>query len=105
MSKFNENKLDLDRLAALCRLTLKDGEAERAAAELKKMADYTYPHLACGAVALPFSLSHTLATLREDEPDESLDKTTVDDIIACAPDTEGGYIRVPRVIDNGGEKK
>jgi aspartyl/glutamyl-tRNA(Asn/Gln) amidotransferase C subunit len=47
--------------------------------------------------ATPLDLTAT-DHIRDDEPAAGLDR---DDALRCAPDTTGGFFRVPPVIDRG----
>ncbi len=97
----NKKSIDICRLSELCRLTLSDDEAELLSAELKKMADYIYTHTRCEDISLPDASVGTLASLRDDTPE---DCTVIKEILSAAPDTEGGYIRVPRVVGKRGDE-
>ena len=93
---FDSNKsIDIERLCRLCRISLTERESEQSAAELKKMADYTYPRLCREDTALPFSYCHADGELREDVTTES---GICEEILALAPCISDGYISVPKVI-------
>ncbi len=101
MQDNKKTDIDIRRLASLCHLDLSDDEAAFLTAELKKMADYIYPHLVCGNISAPIENSNTLDSMREDLP---CDSGITAEILSAAPDTEGGHIRVPRVVENGGSE-
>ena len=93
---FDSNKcIDIERLCRLCRISLTEGESEQSAAELKKMADYTYPRLCREDTALPFSYCSAKSEPREDI---SRNSGVSEDILSLAPSTSDGYVSVPKVI-------
>ena len=98
---FDSNKsINIERLCRLCRLS-PDGESEQSAAELKKMADYTYPRLCRVDTALPFSYCRADGEHREDVATNSgMSK----DILTLAPCISDGYISVPKVIRDNKEE-
>ena len=91
----SDKQIDIDRLCRLCRLSLLADEREQSAAELKKMADYTYPRLRGEGDALPFSYCAATSELREDVP---ADSELSEFILALAPSSNDGYVSVPKVI-------
>ena len=91
----SDKQIDIDRLCRLCRLSLSADECKQSAAELKKMADYTYPRLRGEGEALPFSYCSAASELREDTP---ADSELSELIIALAPTSSDGYVSVPEVI-------
>lgn len=97
-------KIDIDavRLARLSRLSIEAEDIDTVAAELKKMADYTYPRLTSEDSALPFSYCASSQELREDSPVRPT-KEQCDMLIALAPSSKDRYITVPRVV--GDEKE
>ena len=98
--------INIDRLASLSRLSLQSEEQrELAAAELKKMADYTYSFIGtveCKDDSLPFSYCDAVSNARDDEPvypnAEECKK-----ILVLSPSSDDGYITVPKII-KGDEK-
>ena len=91
----SDKQIDIERLCRLCRLSLSDDERATSAAELKKMADYTYPRLCGEEDALPFSYCSAEGEHREDIAVES---NMGELIIALAPTSKDGYVCVPKVI-------
>ena len=98
--------INIDRLASLSRLSFENEEQrELAAAELKKMADYTYSFIdsvKCEGSSLPFSYCVANADSREDEA-ISPDPEECKKILALSPSNKDGYITVPKII-KGDEK-
>jgi aspartyl-tRNA(Asn)/glutamyl-tRNA(Gln) amidotransferase subunit C len=89
---------DIARIAELARIALTDEERDRYAAQLEQILEH-----AARVQALPTEgvepTSHPLPMVnafRPDEVDECLDR---DEVLAAASDTEDGYFRVPRVLD------
>ncbi len=101
MQKDNKTPdIDIYRLARLCHLTLSEEEAALLADDFKRMADYIYLHTRCTDAFASATKANTLSDLRDDTPSESV---LYKDILAAAPETESGYIRVPKVVENGGD--
>jgi len=93
--------IDIERLSRLCRLSLSADEREKSAAELKKMADYTYPRLRSEDSTLPFSYCSAKSEQREDI---ARDSGIYEDILALAPSSSDGYVSVPEVIKEVGDE-
>ena len=91
----SQKSIDIERLCRLCRISLTKSESEQSVAELKKMADYTYPRLCFEDTALPFSYFPDDAELREDV---AVNSDMGDQLLSLAPSSCDGYISVPKVI-------
>ena len=97
----SDKTIDIERLCRLCRLSLSADERAKSAAELKKMADYTYPRLRGEEHTLPFSYCAAKSELREDVAAES---EIAELILALAPSSNDGYVSVPEVIKEDGNE-
>ena len=90
---------DISRIAQLARIALTDDELAGYSEQLEQILEH-----AARVQALPTDgvepTSHPLTMVnafREDEVTGSLDR---DEVLAEAPDAEGGYFRVPRILDD-----
>ncbi len=91
-------KKDVQYVAHLARLQLTDREAEQFTDDLSKILDYmeTLEELDTSDVK---PLEHVIELeyrLRDDRPETPLSN---DEALKNAPDTDGDYFRVPKVID------
>jgi aspartyl-tRNA(Asn)/glutamyl-tRNA(Gln) amidotransferase subunit C len=86
----------VDHVARLARLSLTDEERRTFAAQLGEVLGYaeTLASLDTSAVE-PMSHAGGEAPLRDDVPQAGVDPRAA---LAAAPDAEGGFFRVPRVI-------
>jgi len=93
---------EVERVAALARVSLTDEEAERMAAELDTILEYVESLEAVDTEGIePTSHVIPLATpLREDRATPPLDPAVV---VANAPEAEGSAFVVPRVIEGEDE--
>lgn len=85
-------------VAKLARLRLREGEAERYAAQLGRMVEYVEQLSALDVSGLE-ATAHVLEAptpFREDEPRPSLPQ---EEALANAPDREDPFFKVPRVIE------
>ena len=87
---------DVERIAALARLRLTADEADRFASQLSDILAFARQVQAIDTTGVPpFEAGPAGAPLREDEPQASLDRSTVMD---QAPDAADGLFTVPRVL-------
>lgn len=96
------SRTEVERIAALARLSLSDAEGERLAAELDTILDYvdTLSELDTRGVE-PTAHVVALATpLREDRPVEPMDPEAA---LVNAPEREGSAFVVPKVIEGEDE--
>lgn len=91
-------EIDIARVAKLARIALTDEELAAYAEQLEQILDH-----AERVQALPTEgvapTSHPLPMVnafRSDDTTESLDR---EDALASAPDTENGFFRVPKILD------
>ncbi len=90
---------EVERVAALARLSLDASEAQRAAVEMEALLDYVAVLANIDTEGVP-PTSHVLSLatpLRDDAVTEALDPELA---IANAPEREGTAFVVPRVIDD-----
>ena len=95
---------DIARVAELANLELSRDESSRMSHDLNSILDYVAQlnELDTSQVAPTIQVGVTEATgidssvLRADEEAPSLSR---DPVLACAPDTDGVYFRVPKVIE------
>jgi aspartyl-tRNA(Asn)/glutamyl-tRNA(Gln) amidotransferase subunit C len=91
-------RADVERIAALARLSVSDAEAERLAGELEAILAYA-EQLARVDTSEVEPTSHPIelpTPLREDVPEPALDPELA---LANAPEREGSAFVVPRVIE------
>ena len=94
---------EVDYVARLSRLTLTDAEKERMRRELDGILSYIDKPRALDTEGVP-PTSHAVPmtnVMREDEPVPSLPR---EDMLANAPDRNGEFFRVPRIIEETPEE-
>jgi len=94
------SKDDVLKVGALGRIHLKADEVERFSAQLSDILRYVEKLRALDTQGVE-PLAHALPirnVLREDEPRESLSPEAA---LSGAPETDGDFFRVPRVLDDG----
>lgn len=94
-------RADVEKVAKLARLQLSDAEVEEFTGQLGSILGY-FEKLSELDTEGVEPLAHCLPisnVLREDEPKESLG---VERTLANAPDTDGEFFRVPKILDDGG---
>ena len=91
-------RADVERIAALARLSVSDAEAERLAMELEAILRYAEQLASVDTSEVePTSHPIELATpLREDVPEPALDPELA---LANAPERDGSAFVVPKVIE------
>ena len=91
-------EIDIERVAHLARIALTDEELDAYSAQLVHILEH-----AERVQALPTDgvepTSHPLPMVNAFRPDEVTPSLSRDDALAGAPDTEGGYFRVPKILD------
>ncbi len=88
---------DVAHVARLARLDVTDDEVALFTEQLGAVLDHAADVAALDTAGVP-PTAHPMPlsnVLRPDEPRPSLDR---DEVLAQAPDTEGGRIRVPRIL-------
>ena len=89
---------DVEHVARLARLALTPDEVEQLAGELGLILDHAgdVAALDLGDVEPTAHPLPLINVLRADEVRPTLDR---DEVLAAAPETEGGRFRVPRILD------
>lgn len=97
MSHKPEN-FDIEQLAALARLSLKPGEKEKLASDLKNILAYVsqLQELKLDGVE---PTSHVLAMANVFRPDQVKPCDIRDDVLSHAPKRDGSFFKVPKVIE------
>jgi aspartyl-tRNA(Asn)/glutamyl-tRNA(Gln) amidotransferase subunit C len=88
---------DVQHVAQLARLDFSDDEEKRMAEELSQILDYVDKLSELDTSGVP-PMSHVLDVtnvFREDDIEERIDP---DQALAPAPDQDGGYFKVPKVV-------
>jgi len=90
---------EVEHVARLARLELTEAEKEQMTAQLDAILDYIgkLNQLDTSAVEPTSTVIPMVSVMREDEVRPSL---TQDEALANAPDREGLYFRVPRIIED-----
>jgi aspartyl-tRNA(Asn)/glutamyl-tRNA(Gln) amidotransferase subunit C len=94
---------EVEQVARLARVTLSDAEKERMRRELDGILSYIDKLRALDTEGVP-PTSHAVPmtnVMREDEPVPSLPQ---EDMLANAPDRNGDFFRVPRIIEETPEE-
>jgi aspartyl-tRNA(Asn)/glutamyl-tRNA(Gln) amidotransferase subunit C len=89
--------IDIARVARLARLELSSEELERYGAQLGDILEHAERVQALPTDGVP-PTSHPLPmtnAFRADEVTDSLDR---DEVLAAAPDADGPYFRVPKIL-------
>lgn len=91
---------EVRHVAALARLGLSDAEARETAAQLGRILDYMDKLRELDTEAVE-PMAHVLPlrnVARVDEPGETLPH---DEALANAPEREGKYFKVPKIVESG----
>jgi aspartyl-tRNA(Asn)/glutamyl-tRNA(Gln) amidotransferase subunit C len=92
------SKEDVQHIASLARLRFSDDEEEQLAEEMSRILDYVDTLNELDTTGVP-PMSHVLDlhnVFREDDIEERIDR---DKALQNAPDADGEYFRVPKVIE------
>jgi aspartyl-tRNA(Asn)/glutamyl-tRNA(Gln) amidotransferase subunit C len=97
----SENKIDIRYVAKLARLALTDDEVERFGAQVGSLLDHVnvLSELDTASVAATAQVVESRNVEREDVPGACLDRETV---LSMAPQRQGPFFRVPRIIAEEG---
>jgi aspartyl-tRNA(Asn)/glutamyl-tRNA(Gln) amidotransferase subunit C len=92
-----EQKIDIRHVATLARLALTDDEVERFGSQLGDLLEHVnvLAKLDVSDVSATAQVVESRNVEREDEVRPSLDRETV---LAQAPQRQGAFFRVPRII-------
>ena len=89
---------DIARIAELARIALSEEELEGYSEQLEVILEH-----AALVQALPTDgvepTSHPLTMMNAFRPDEVIECLERSEVLAGAPETEDGYFRVPRILD------
>jgi aspartyl-tRNA(Asn)/glutamyl-tRNA(Gln) amidotransferase subunit C len=89
---------DVRAIASLARLRFTDAERERLAGELSRILDYVDQLDELDTADVP-PMAHVLDAPNVFRPDRVEQRITRDEAFANAPDADGRYFRVPKVIE------
>ncbi len=89
---------DVRHIAALARLRFSEAEQERLAGELSRILDYVDQLDELDTTDVP-PMVHVFDATNVFRPDRVEQRITRDDALANAPDADGRYFRVPKVIE------
>src|SRR5271168_2504725 len=94
---------DVERVAELASLELSSGEKSRMLRDLNSVLDYFAQLNELDTTAVPPMTQMTTQVASESathaRPDEVAPSLRRDNVLVCAPDTDGTFFRVPKVID------
>jgi aspartyl-tRNA(Asn)/glutamyl-tRNA(Gln) amidotransferase subunit C len=92
-------RAEVEHVARLARLELSDDEKERMTTQLDAILGYmeTLNTLNTADVEPTATVIPMVSVMRDDEVRPSLDR---EDALANAPEREGAYFRVPRIIED-----
>lgn len=93
----SSDKIDVRYVAKLARLALTDEEVDRFGAQLEKLLDHVnaLAELDTSLVPATAQVVESRNVARDDAPVPCLDREAV---LAGAPQRQGGFFRVPRII-------
>lgn len=89
---------DVQYLALLARLQLSDDELKRFAPQLDEILDYVEKLKTAKTEGVP-PTSHVLEMSNVFREDQSRPSLPTDDALKNAPDREGPFFKVPRILD------
>jgi len=89
--------MDISKVARLARIALTDEERALYAGQLAAIIEAAEQVQALATDDVP-PTSHPLASTNAFRGDEVTPSLPRDEILAAAPDSEGGYFRVPRIL-------
>ena len=94
------DRIDVAYVAKLARIALEPAEIERFGAQLGALLEHVaaLEKLPTADVATTAQVVPSINVMREDEIRPCLDRETV---LAGAPEREGPYFRVPRILGEG----
>ena len=92
-------KEEIKKIASLAKINISDDELDNYSDQISKILDYmsTLNNVDTSKVdEFSNQLFNSDQSLREDEIEESLDR---DEVLKLAPDSDGVYFKVPKVIE------
>ncbi|WP_444752330.1 Asp-tRNA(Asn)/Glu-tRNA(Gln) amidotransferase subunit GatC [Pediococcus pentosaceus] len=98
----NITKKDVEHVATLAKLKFNDEQLEKFTDQIEDIIDLvdTLNEVDITNVEPTFNVTDQLNRMREDVAVRSNDKEA---LLANAPETENGFIRVPAILDESGE--
>lgn len=98
----NSTKKDVEHVATLAKLKFNDEQLEKFTDQIEDIIDLvdTLNEVDTTNVEPTFNVTDQLNRMREDVAVRSNDKEA---LLANAPETENGFIRVPAILDESGE--
>lgn len=92
------NRATLDKIAHLARLEFGEEEAQRMMADMSEIVTWVekLKELDTSGVEPLTSMSQEINSFRSDDPKTGLSR---DEALKNAPDSDGTYFKVPKVID------
>ncbi len=98
----NITKKDVEHVATLAKLKFNDEQLEKFTDQIEDIIDLvdTLNEVDTTNVEPTFNVTDQLNRMREDVAVRSNDKKA---LLANAPETENGFIRVPAILDESGE--
>lgn len=98
----NITKKDVEHVATLAKLKFNDEQLEKFTDQIEDIIDLvdTLNEVDTTNVEPTFNVTDQLNRMREDVAARSNDKEA---LLANAPETENGFIRVPAILDESGE--
>lgn len=98
----NITKKDVEHVATLAKLKFNDEQLEKFTDQIEDIIDLvdTLNEVDTTNVEPTFNVNDQLNRMREDVAVRSNDKEA---LLANAPETENGFIRVPAILDESGE--
>ena len=94
------NKKEIKKIAALAKIDISEDEIGIYSEQISKILEYmsTLNEVDTSNVEeFSTQLLNDQQNMREDKPEESLKR---DDIVKLAPDSDGVYFKVPKIIDD-----
>ncbi len=92
------SKDEVRYIASLARLRFTEAEEDRLAHEMNDMLDYVDQLRTLDTSEVP-PMAHVLDLNNVTRPDELEERISHDEALRNAPDADGDYFRVPKVID------
>ena len=92
-------KEEIKKIASLAKINISDDELDNYSDQISKILEYmsTLNNVDTSKVdEFSNQLFNSSQSLREDEIEESLDR---DEVLKLAPDSDGVYFKVPKVIE------
>lgn len=91
-------KMDIEKVAKLARLDLSEEEKSVFGKQLEQVLEYMEQLRSVDTEGVE-PTSHAIALSNVFRDDEQRDSFPREEVLAVAPEEEGGYFRVPRIIE------